>query len=542
MKKADIMIAEDEAIVAEEIKTSLLSVGYSVTSIVKSGEAAIEKAKQKHPDLIIMDIHLEGHVDGIEAAIRINASLNIPIIFLTAYVDDKKLEKAKAAEPFGYLVKPFKDRELMATVEMALYKANMEAKLRESEEKFRKIAVTSQDAIIMLDNEGNISYWNEAAEKIFQHASIHVLGKDLHSLIVPERHYEAFKKGFKKFRNTGEGFVIGKRLELSAKRKDGKEIPVELSLSAVKIKDKWNAIGIIRDISEKKKAEEALEKIHQELLESSRLAGMAEVAKDILHNAGNILNSVNVSTNWIIEKLLDSKVQNLKKVTDMIEDNIEDIGTFLTKDPQGKHIPVYLTKLAKLLIDEQTIITKKLGALAGNVEHIKEIIDMQHQYSNVSGVEVTAFLKEIVENAIEINQSDLEYHGIKVKREFAEFGEVIIERHRVIQILVNLISNANHALTESEKEEKVLNIKFNKHGEDQLRIEVTDNGIGIIEENLTKIFRHGFTTKRHSHGFGLHRDALSAREMGGVLTVHSEGLEQGATFTLELPFKAVRIT
>ncbi len=542
MKKADIMIAEDEAIVAEEIKTSLLSVGYSVTSIVKSGEAAIEKAKQKHPDLIIMDIHLEGHVDGIEAAIRINASLNIPIIFLTAYVDDKKLEKAKAAEPFGYLVKPFKDRELMATVEMALYKANMEAKLRESEEKFRKIAVTSQDAIIMLDNEGNISYWNEAAEKIFQHASIHVLGKDLNSLIVPERHYEAFKKGFKKFRNTGEGFVIGKRLELSAKRKDGKEIPVELSLSAVKIKDKWNAIGIIRDISEKKKAEEALEKIHQELVESSRLAGMAEVAKDILHNAGNILNSVNVSTNWIIEKLLDSKVQNLKKVTDMIEDNIEDIGTFLTKDPQGKHIPVYLTKLAKLLIDEQTIITKKLGALAGNVEHIKEIIDMQHQYSNVSGVEVTAFLREIVENAIEINQSDLEYHGIKVKREFAEFGEVIIERHRVIQILVNLISNANHALTESEKEEKVLNIKFNKHGEDQLRIEVTDNGIGIIEENLTKIFRHGFTTKRHSHGFGLHRDALSAREMGGVLTVHSEGLEQGATFTLELPFKAVRIT
>jgi len=299
---------------------------------------------------------------------------------------------------------------------------------------------------------------------------------------------------------------------------------------------------LLGSITERKQVEEELEKAHQKLVESSRLAGMAEVATDFLHNVGNALNSVNISTILITEKLSNSKIWNLKKVTDMIEDHIEDIAVFLTKDPQGTHVPAYLVKLTKLLIDEQAVIAEKLRVLAGNVEHIKEIVNMHRAYSKVTGIEVTASLEEVVENAIEINQAGLEQHRIKVIREFAEIGEVNIDKPRVMQILVNLINNAVYALSESEKEEKMLTIRFYKHGEDQLRIEVTDNGIGISRENLTKIFRHGFTTKKYGHGFGLHNDALAAGEMGGSLTVHSDGLGKGATFRLELPFKPAGIT
>ena len=291
------------------------------------------------------------------------------------------------------------------------------------------------------------------------------------------------------------------------------------------------------DITERKQAEEELKKTHLELVKSSRLAGMSEVATDILHNVGNVLNSVNVSTTLMTKTLSNSKVPNLKKVTGMIRDHMEKIGTFLTEDPQGKHIPKYLTKVTKLLADEQADIYKKLLDLAGNVNHIKEIVNMQQSYAKVCGVEVSTTFDEVIEAAIQINKAGLKPNGIKVIREYAELGNVSIDKQRVLQILVNLINNAKYALVKNEKEEKLLTIGFYRHGEDRIRIEVADNGIGISKENVTKIFGHGFTTKRDGHGFGLHSGALAAKEMGGSLIVQSDGPEKGSTFTLELPYK-----
>jgi signal transduction histidine kinase len=291
------------------------------------------------------------------------------------------------------------------------------------------------------------------------------------------------------------------------------------------------------DITERSRAEVELSKTNLELVKSSRLAGMAEVATDILHNVGNVLNSVNVSTALITERLSRSKIPNLIRVTDIIEDHMEDLGTFLSEDPQGKHIPIYLAKVSKILADEQALTAEKLKTLAANIEHIKEIINMQQSYARVCGVEISTTFEEVIEDAIQINQAALERNGIKVIDEYADLGNVSIDKQRVLQILVNLVGNARYALSKSEIEEKLLTIRYYKHGQDQVRIEVADNGIGISEENLTKIFRHGFTTKKHGHGFGLHSGALAAVEMGGSLSAHSDGLGQGVTFTLELPFK-----
>lgn len=131
-----------------------------------------------------------------------------------------------------------------------------ETALKESDEKFRAICASAVDAILMMDNDGSISFWNCGAERVFGHTSGFATGKYLHELLVPERYREPFSKGFAKFRETGEGAVVGKTLEVSALRKDGSEFPVELSVSSVKLEGQWGAMGIIKDITGRKKAQE----------------------------------------------------------------------------------------------------------------------------------------------------------------------------------------------------------------------------------------------------------------------------------------------
>ena len=321
----------------------------------------------------------------------------------------------------------------------------------------------------------------------------------------------------------------------------------EMIVQTVKtpIKDEQDNIvgvlGIFWDITNLKHAEAELKAAQEKLIETARRAGMAEVAADVLHNVGNVLNSINVSTTVIREKVTNSELANLEKVANIINEHTDDLGTFLTEDPQGKHIPVYLTEVSKYLTDEQTDIIAKLKVLTENVQHIKDIVSMQQSYAKVSGVEVHTSLSKLAEDAIQINSAGLQRHGVRLIREFEEIGEAEIDRQKALQILVNLISNAKYALSGSNREEKLLTIRIYKHCEDRFRIEVADNGVGISEENLAKIFNYGFTTKKDGHGVGLHSSALAAKEIGGTLTVYSEGLEQGATFMLELPFKPVEV-
>lgn len=284
-----------------------------------------------------------------------------------------------------------------------------------------------------------------------------------------------------------------------------------------------------------------LEETHKKLMDVSRQAGMAEVATNVLHNVGNVLNSINVTATLIREKVTNSEVANLKKVTDIIKENIDDLGTFLAQDQRGRHIPAFLAEVSKALVEEQTSIIDKLRSLTENVEHIKETVKMQQSYAKVSGVEVTTSLTDLVDNAIQINAAAIGRHGIHLVRDFADLGPVSIDKQKLLQILVNLISNAKYAMVKNKRDNKNLFIRIYEHGPDRARIEVADNGTGIMQENMTKIFTHGFTTKRDGHGFGLHSSALAARELGGSLTAHSDGEGKGATFTLELPFKPAKV-
>ena len=295
-------------------------------------------------------------------------------------------------------------------------------------------------------------------------------------------------------------------------------------------------VGVWMNISERKRTEIELAKAHKELLEFSRQAGMAEVATSVLHNVGNVLNSINVASTCLADSLRRSKAANLSKVVALLREHEADMGAFLTADAKGKLIPGYLSQLAEHLSGEQASALKELAQLQTNVEHIKDIVSMQQNSASVSGMAERITVTDLVEDALRMNAISLSRRDIQILKEFEEVPPVMTQKQKVLQILVNLIRNANQACDESGHTENRVTLRVAR-SPNGVRISVSDNGVGISAENLTRIFAHGFTTKKDGHGFGLHGAALAAKELGGWLTVRSDGVGQGATFVLELPLE-----
>lgn len=325
-------------------------------------------------------------------------------------------------------------------------------------------------------------------------------------------------------------------------KSNGEEIPILKNVTRAFWQGREFFVESFVDMSEQKEAWRELEKTHEKLMEASRTAGMAEVAADILHNVGNVLNSINVSARFIQEKLSNSKATNLEKVAALVSEHANDLGAFFTKDERARHIPLYLTEVAGFIINEQDVISEKLQSLTRNVDHVKQIIKSQQGYARAGGIEMLTSIPEVIKDALEINRTGFMRLDVDVQLELAETPEIHMDKQNVMQILVNLIKNAKQALGESETQPKVLTIRSRLCGEGKMQIEIADNGIGISGENMARIFRHGFTTKRYGNGFGLHSSALAAKELGGSLTAHSDGPGQGATFILELPLRSLTRT
>ena len=277
-----------------------------------------------------------------------------------------------------------------------------------------------------------------------------------------------------------------------------------------------------------------LEATHRQLLDISRQAGMAEVATSVLHNVGNVLNSVNVSATLVSDVVRRSKAPNLAKLRDLLDEHRDQLARFLADDPRGRVVPSYIATLADSLAVEQRQILAELETLRKNIDHIKDIVAMQQSYAKTSGVVETLSVSELVEDAIRMNIGSLARHDVAIVRDYQVDRSVTVDKNKVLQILVNLIRNAKYACDESGRSDKRLVLRTT--GDDrEIAIAVIDNGVGISPENLTKIFAHGFTTRKEGHGFGLHSGALAAKGLGGSLRVHSDGPGKGAVFTLSLP-------
>ena len=295
------------------------------------------------------------------------------------------------------------------------------------------------------------------------------------------------------------------------------------------------------EVTEHTQAQAELERVHRQLLEASRQAGMAEVATNVLHNVGNVLNSVNVSAILASDLAQKSKADGLGRVVALLREHAHDLGEFIASDPRGKHLPAHLGHLADHLKTEQAAIVKELDSLRSNIEHIKDIVAMQQSYAKVAGVHEIIAVVDLLEDSLRMNTGALARHGVDVVRDFEGQPLVNIDKHKVLQILVNLVRNAKYACSESGLAGRQVTLSV-RSANGLVRIVVADNGVGIAPENLTRIFNHGFTTRADGHGFGLHSGALAARELGGTLSVHSDGVGRGASFSLELPLYSVETT
>ncbi len=289
------------------------------------------------------------------------------------------------------------------------------------------------------------------------------------------------------------------------------------------------------EIEERVRAEQKVDQLHKQVLATSRQAGMAEVATGVLHNVGNVLNSVNISTALLSDQIRKSRIQNVARLGDLLRSRSDDLGEFVTNDPKGRALPGYITELGQRLDSERTRMLGEIDTLGANIEHIKEIVAMQQNYAKVHGVTETLPLVELVEDALRMNAAAFVRHGVTLERNFADIPPVSVDKHKVLQVLTNLLRNAKYAVDEVPVEPKIVRVSIRTDPEGFALVIIRDNGVGIPKENLTRIFGHGFTTRRDGHGFGLHSGANAATEMGGRLTVESEGEGAGATFTLALP-------
>ena len=413
------------------------------------------------------------------------------------------------------------------TVELA--KSN-EA-IRASEYFYHSLVESLPQIIARKDAEGRFTYANPAFGEMVGRPGEQIVGLSDRDIYPPERAAK-IRADDVRVMETGQVLEYENVIARPGQKKR------YLQVKKVPLYAERRPIGVLVlfwDMTVFRETEELLRHAQQELIETSRLAGIAEVATGVLHNLGNALNNVNTSASLAADRLRKSKAPGVGKAAQLLLEQGDRLAEFFATDPRGRQLPDYLQQLAALLQEERAGSLRELEALQDSVDHIKQIVAAQQSYAHVSGLVELAPPAELVEFALRISEASLTRHHVTVVREFSPAPNVNVERHKVLQILINMIRNAKEAMGESRRSEKQLVLGIRTSPEGRVQVYVTDNGIGIAPEDLTKVFSFGFTTKVDGHGFGLHTSANAAKEMGGTLTARSDGLGQGATFILELP-------
>lgn len=335
------------------------------------------------------------------------------------------------------------------------------------------------------------------------------------------------------FRSNAKSFDAG---EWKHRKKSGEIVDMQLTAHAIIFGGQVAKIVLANDVTERNRAQRELEELHKKLVTASRQAGQAEVATGVLHNVGNVLNSVNVSATILENSVKGTKATGIRKVAELLNANRADLPALFADGGKGRVLPDYLSKLADQIEAEQTERLAELAHLTGNIAHIKDVVANQQSYAKAGGLTEVRHPRALIDEAARMTASDMRGAGVTVTVECPEdVPDVCSDPHKVLQILVNLLTNARHAVETMPEEMRRVTIGASYSGGTRAAITVQDTGCGIPGENLTRIFNHGFTTKSNGHGFGLHTAANAAKEMHGSLTAASEGPGTGATFTLELP-------
>ena len=505
MRKKQILIVEDERIVAADIKMSVEKLGFEVAATANSGEEAIQKALELKPDLVLMDVVLEGRMDGIKAASIIRASCKIPIIYLTAYSDDKTLQRAKITEPFGYIIKPFQDRELHSIIEIALYKHRMERKLAENEERLSTILKSINDAVIATDPNGRVTFMNPVAQALTGWTQKHAKGRHLKDVFI----IMDVETGVPVEDPVSR--VLKKEDEIEAARdatliaRDGTEYTISFSCAPIQF-DTGRMSGAVlafQDISERKKVMDELKKAYadlkatqQELIQSEKLAALGRFSSGVAHEIKNPLGVILGGTEFLENKFNQAE-PDLRKAIEKIK---------------------YATRRANTIVQDMLKFAKPSDLKAEKIR-----------------------LKDMVKETLSLLEFGTSLKNIKIETYFPREGlSIEVDKNQIQQVFFNLMMNAVDAMPRGGK----LRIKAyemeepGNHPDGRFcAIEIKDSGEGIPEENLKRLFEPFFTTKRDKKGIGL---GLSMAKI--IVENHKGNLEidstlgEGTTAKIVLPY------
>ena len=408
----------------------------------------------------------------------------------------------------------------------------------------------SPAAIYVKDREGRVLLVNGWFENFYGFPRSQIIGRRDVEFFGPEAAAKLVENDLRVF-NTGTVIQFEEEVPVRGELRTfiSSKFPLRAqdgSISAV--------CGISTDITDRKKAERALQQAneqleqrvaerteqlraaHQELLEHARHAGMAEIANSILHNLGNALTGITVSSTVLRERIHTASIPSLGRAVRLLLEHREDgLGAFLTQDERGRHLPEYLDKLSARLTEEQKVMMEECSVLGSKIEHAINVIATQQNYARTRfRLREKVRVRELVEDAIRLCAVGEQADPLVV-REFDEEEPEFYERHVIVQILVNFISNAKKAVRELEGNERPRITLTIRQDAEQTAVAVSDNGIGFDQSVKARLFTHGFTTRAQGHGFGLHSSALSAQSLGGRIDAYSAGLGQGARFELILP-------
>ena len=667
MANAKILIVEDEPEVRIYIQRCLERSGHEVVGAVPSAHEALITARAENPDLVLMDIALQGDMDGVGAAAHMRFDLNIPVLFLTSSADEHTLERAKRTEPIGYLLKPFNPQVLQTTIESALYQyqasikrnreslrhaeekyramfensplgmyqtsssgrllsanasmarilgyptpadllaavsnveeevyedparrwellaqlarqglvknfqarvrrrdgsviwisinarlirdpvgcetcyegsiqditeqKNAETALRESEERLMCVVKAAQDGIVMMDDDGTVTLWSPAAERITGFDAIEAVGKDLHQLLAPCRLHADLQAAVRSWQGTGRGNALGKTLEVPCLRKDKTEIPVELSLSAVQRNGHWTAVGIIRDISERKRVEMERDRMGVMLRQAQKLESIGQLAAGIAHEINTPTQYVGDNTRFFKDAFAD--VQRVLHAYEQLYTACKQVAVLpellqkVDSEVQAADMDYISSEIPKAIV--QTL---------EGVDRVATIVRAMKDFSHPGTKEkLPTDIHKAIESTLTVCRHEYKYVA-EVTTDFDPFlPPVPCFRGDINQVIMNLIVNAAHAIAgrmDAQAGSKgTIGVSTRRDG-NWAEIRISDTGTGIPEDIRSRIFDPFFTTKEVGKGTGQGLaicHAVVVSQHRGTIAFETE-VGKGTTFIIRLP-------
>lgn len=499
MPLAQILVVEDDPIIALELEDRLPEIGYAVCAVTPSGEVAVDRARQLCPDLVLMDIRLKGAMDGIEAAAEIRTQFGIPVVYLTAYADQDTLQRAKRTEPFGYIIKPFEGRDLQVAIEMALYKHRMESKLKESEQWLATTLKSIGEAVIATDDQGIIAFTNAAADALTGWDQKEILRKEAASTLqmLDRDTLVIVDNPVIKVLENGLAASLANHLLLT---KDGRTIPIDGRITLIK-DDQGNVNGavlVFHDISQREQDEQERESLQTRLFQAQKLEAIGVLIGGIAHDFNNLLTTIIGSSSLVLsglpgeDPMLD-RVQWIKRASER--------AAALTQQ---------ILVLSRGQIPDPRIVD--LNAI---------VSDMEDRVQRLVG-----------ENTNVIHDLEPGYQYVRA------------DPSQIEQVIMNLVVNAYEAMPKGGK----LTIKIESVILDEemcqqmpkaqpgtfVRLVVVDSGSGMDKETLEQVFEPFFSTKEKGTGLGLTIVRNIVEGYDGWVEAHSEP-EQGSTFQVYLP-------